>query len=56
MEKMCALVLKSKCKKTPAMMELLKKKENTKEEEKEILMSYGMVVRDAVAVGGNGKV
>lgn len=56
MEKLCALFLKSKCEKTPAMLELLRKKEKTKEEERENLMAYGVVVRDVVAVDGIGEV
>jgi len=52
MDRLCARFLTANVKKTPAMIELLKKKDKTKEEEAEVMAAIGKAVRESMAEMG----
>jgi len=52
MDRLCARFLAANVKKTPALIELLKKKEKTKEEEAEVMKAIGVAVREGMAEMG----
>jgi len=48
MERVCARFLTANVKKTPAMIELLKKKDKTKEEEAEIMAAIDVAIKETM--------